>query len=49
MYVPQVAPRIPAPALLSNVATARISITDQDGGPLDTMGEDFQATLLIEW
>ena len=49
VFMPQVAPRIPAPALISNVATARISITDQDGGPLDTMGEDFQATLLIEW
>ena len=49
MFMPQVSPRILAPALLSNVATARISITDQDGGALDTMGEDFQATLLIEW
>ena len=49
MFMPQVSPRVPAPALLSNVATTRISITDQDGGALDTMDEDFQATLLIEW
>ena len=49
MFMPQVAPRCPAPALLSNVATARFSITDQNGGKLDTMGEDWQATLLIEW
>ena len=49
MYTPQMSPIIPALALLSNTSTSRISITDQDGGPLDTMGENYQATLLIEW
>jgi hypothetical protein len=49
MFQPQVAPRIAAPALKSSTATCRINITDQDGTPLDTMSEDFQATLLIEY
>ena len=49
MYMPQVAPRIPASALISGVSSMRIALTDQDGNPLDTMGEEFQATLLIEW
>ena len=49
MYMPQVAPHIPASALVSGVSSMCVALTDQDGNTLDTMGEEFQATMLIEW
>ena len=57
MYMPQVASRIPASALISGVhdivhdivSSMRIAITDQNRGALDTMREEYQATLLTEW
>ena len=38
------------PSLVSDFAWCGcVGMPNQDGGPFDTMGEDFQATLLIEW
>ena len=51
MYQPQVSPRISTrlSALTSGVGRMGIALTDQNGVALDTMREDYQATLLIEW
>ena len=49
MYSPSVTPRIAAPAFADGIQRMRMRLTDQDGDDINTQGEYWSATLLLEW
>ena len=49
MYAPSVTPRIAAPAFTDGIQRMRMRLTDQDGNDINTQGEYWSATLLLEW
>lgn len=49
IYQPTISPRVTAPAFVDGIQRMRMSLTDQDGVPINTQSEYWTATLLLEW
>jgi len=48
-YTPRISPRVPAPALSSNLNRMTVRLTDEKNQPINLNGEIFTVTLLVEY